>query len=341
MACRNGCGATEPLSLRRRCQRAKPGCGVARRLRLLRRRLRRHSPGGLGLSPVPGQRPSAHRQPDHRGGGKRHLAAQPGAAAGSRGPGHGRRLLCRDLSTPGHHCRLAWNNATLPPPVSPCRLLNAGQPRGHLSPAQPTTSGSRRWPLQRCATPCSAAPPCPGRRGRRTDPDRPGSCRGGRADRVHPLRHGRHADGLAQWQGGAGFSHHRWGIAHRAHSGRRCAPTQDFSLHAALRRAAAPTTARRCNNAAAASPARLAGRAGPEARPLARHPPSTGLLVSGLGAGQRTPGGRQPAWPISAVQVSATSSCQRLIEAPCGTQAPVKPRRGRAQRRRAGRAGPG
>ena len=108
-----------------------------------------------------------------------------------------------------------------------------------------------------------------------------------------------------------------------------------------LRRAAAPTIARRWNNGAAASPARLAGRAGPEARPLARHPPSAGLLVSRLGAGQRTRSGRQPAWPISALQVSAISSCQRLTEAPCGTRAPMKPRRGQAQRRRAGRAVPG
>jgi hypothetical protein len=40
--------------------------------------------------------------------------------------------------------------------------------------------------------------------------------------------------------------------------------------------------------AAATSPARLAGRAGPAARPLAGHEQSTGLFASGLGAGQRT-----------------------------------------------------
>ena len=47
--------------------------------------------------------------------------------------------------------------------------------------------------------------------------------------------------------------------------------------------AALPTTARRWSNCAATSPARLAGRAGPEAQPLARHKQSTGLFVSGPG----------------------------------------------------------
>ena len=51
--------------------------------------------------------------------------------------------------------------------------------------------------------------------------------------------------------------------------------------------AAAPTTARRWNNCAATSRARLAGRARPVAGPLAKHKQSTGLFVSGLGFGQR------------------------------------------------------